>query len=145
MPPNTVYVGRPSSWGNPWSADDPDAVWWAVAIGERGDAVGRARGVVAWHRWWLTGDPNRLPIPAHDGPGDVEFSDGSSAHIADVPAGLSMFMLVKDGPRHIPNRPDVSTWLAPLRGKDLACWCPLDKPCHADVLLALLRGLQESR
>ena len=24
-----------------------------------------------------------------------------------------------------------------LRGKDLACWCPLDKPCHADVLLEL--------
>lgn len=22
-----------------------------------------------------------------------------------------------------------------LRGHDLACWCPLDKPCHADVLL----------
>lgn len=22
-----------------------------------------------------------------------------------------------------------------LRGKDLACWCPLDEPCHADVLL----------
>jgi len=22
-----------------------------------------------------------------------------------------------------------------LRGKDLACWCPLDVPCHADVLL----------
>lgn len=22
-----------------------------------------------------------------------------------------------------------------LRGKTLACWCPLDKPCHADVLL----------
>jgi len=22
-----------------------------------------------------------------------------------------------------------------LRGKNLACWCPLDKPCHADVLL----------
>lgn len=27
--------------------------------------------------------------------------------------------------------------LAELRGKDLACWCPLDKPCHADVLLEL--------
>ena len=25
--------------------------------------------------------------------------------------------------------------LAPLRGKDLGCWCPLDVPCHADVLL----------
>ena len=24
-----------------------------------------------------------------------------------------------------------------LRGKDLACWCPLDMPCHADVLLEL--------
>jgi hypothetical protein len=22
-----------------------------------------------------------------------------------------------------------------LRGKNLACWCPLDQPCHADVLL----------
>lgn len=25
-----------------------------------------------------------------------------------------------------------------LRGKDLACWCPLDEPCHADVLLELI-------
>lgn len=24
-----------------------------------------------------------------------------------------------------------------LRGRDLVCWCPLDKPCHADVLLAI--------
>jgi hypothetical protein len=24
-----------------------------------------------------------------------------------------------------------------LRGKNLACWCPLDRPCHADVLLEL--------
>lgn len=29
-------------------------------------------------------------------------------------------------------------WVARhLRGKDLACWCPLDQPCHADVLLKL--------
>jgi hypothetical protein len=27
--------------------------------------------------------------------------------------------------------------LAAIRGKDLACWCPLDQPCHADVLLEL--------
>lgn len=25
--------------------------------------------------------------------------------------------------------------LTELRGKNLACWCPLDEPCHADVLL----------
>lgn len=24
-----------------------------------------------------------------------------------------------------------------LRGIDLTCWCPLDEPCHADVLLEL--------
>ena len=39
-------------------------------------------------------------------------------------------------------------WLAPLRGKDLACWCPLSThstnnlqshrtPCHRDVLLEI--------
>lgn len=27
--------------------------------------------------------------------------------------------------------------LTELRGKNLACWCPLDAPCHADVLLEL--------
>lgn len=27
--------------------------------------------------------------------------------------------------------------LAELRGKHLACWCPLSQPCHADVLLAI--------
>lgn len=31
------------------------------------------------------------------------------------------------------RRPDI----AELRGKDLACWCPLDQPCHADVLLEI--------
>jgi len=24
-----------------------------------------------------------------------------------------------------------------LRSKNLACWCPLDQPCHADVLLEI--------
>ena len=30
--------------------------------------------------------------------------------------------------------------VALLRGLDLACWCPLDQPCHADVLLELANG-----
>jgi hypothetical protein len=32
------------------------------------------------------------------------------------------------------DEPDL---LAPLRGKDLACWCNLGDSCHADVLLEL--------
>jgi hypothetical protein len=27
-----------------------------------------------------------------------------------------------------------------LAGHDLACWCPLDQPCHADVLLEIANG-----
>lgn len=27
-----------------------------------------------------------------------------------------------------------------LAGLDLACWCPLDQPCHADVLLEIANG-----
>ena len=31
---------------------------------------------------------------------------------------------------------------AELAGKDLACWCPLDQPCHGDVLLDIANGGQ---
>lgn len=27
-----------------------------------------------------------------------------------------------------------------LAGKDLCCWCALDQPCHADVLLEIANG-----
>lgn len=30
-----------------------------------------------------------------------------------------------------------------LRGFDLACWCSLDKPCHADVLLEYANAVKE--
>ncbi len=42
--------------------------------------------------------------------------------------------------RMIDDYPDpewVAAWFAPIRGRDLACWCRLDQPCHADVLLEL--------
>lgn len=29
-----------------------------------------------------------------------------------------------------------------LRGKNLSCWCPLNQPCHADILLKLANGEQ---
>lgn len=28
-------------------------------------------------------------------------------------------------------------WIGPLRGKNLMCYCPLNQPCHADILLEL--------
>ena len=33
--------------------------------------------------------------------------------------------------------PDVAELVAALGGRNLACWCALDGPCHADLLLAL--------
>lgn len=33
--------------------------------------------------------------------------------------------------------PPTARELSSLRGHDLVCWCPLDSPCHADVLLEI--------
>lgn len=38
------------------------------------------------------------------------------------------------------RRQAILTRLHELRGKTLACWCRLDQPCHADVLLRLSNG-----
>lgn len=35
---------------------------------------------------------------------------------------------------------DVDDVRRELRGRDLACYCPLDGPCHADVLLEIANG-----
>ena len=42
---------------------------------------------------------------------------------------------------------DEPEWLEALRKRDLACWCPLDQPCHADVLLVtgtMTRNLEQA-
>jgi hypothetical protein len=44
-----------------------------------------------------------------------------------------------------PRLESLRTLVSPLRGKDLACWCPLDQPCHADVLLELANAKGGSR
>ena len=38
------------------------------------------------------------------------------------------------------RRQQLLSRLDALRGHDLACWCALDSPCHADVLIELLNG-----
>ena len=42
LPPNTVYVGHPSKWGNPYDSsnkgfDCEDYRWWLAAAENRGD------------------------------------------------------------------------------------------------------------
>lgn len=38
------------------------------------------------------------------------------------------------------DEPNVALNIEDLRGKNLACWCKLGEPCHADVLLEIANG-----
>lgn len=65
-----------------------------------------------------------------------EFGVGTAAEAKRIFA--SRFI----GARALPMPPEsrlgrIAANIGQLRGKNLACWCALDKPCHADVLLEL--------
>ena len=38
------------------------------------------------------------------------------------------------------TKPEVRAGVEQLQGKNLLCWCALDQPCHADVLLEIANG-----
>lgn len=60
-------------------------------------------------------------------------ADCTSATAADV---VDLFRRFMDA--HKAADPALfEAFIAPLRGKNLACWCRRDQPCHADVLLEL--------
>ena len=89
LPPDAIYVGRPSRWGNRWRVDEP---------------LGRE---LAW----------------------------DAATVVDLFRAEIESDLTDPDPQIRDRRWNVLR--AKLRGRDLACWCPLDQPCHADVLLEL--------
>lgn len=39
--------------------------------------------------------------------------------------------------------PSVDDIRRELAGRDLACWCPLDQPCHADELLRIANEVRD--
>lgn len=57
-------------------------------------------------------------------------------HWAEAHGRLDENMLLAGIMANMPGPiPRVEAIRTHLRGRDLACWCPLDAPCHADVLL----------
>ena len=98
MPPNTVSVARPGTFGNPFTISA--AVESGYASPERAQQF-----VVDCFRDWL--GPTQRGRDCWQGPE----SDRRRKAILDS--------------------------LHTLRGKNLACFCPLDQPCHASVLLEL--------
>lgn len=87
LPENTVFVGRPGRFCNPYKITNNRTPAEAMAAYEEVVMSG-----VGWHH----GKYRNAPTPE----------------------------LIKSA----------------LGGKNLACWCPLDQPCHADVLLKIANG-----
>jgi hypothetical protein len=62
--------------------------------------------------------------------------DGRDAAVGRFAAALSDRLAGALGPASpMQGYPEDDVIRAELVGRDLACWCPLDQPCHADVLL----------
>ncbi|MDE2442008.1 MAG: DUF4326 domain-containing protein [Betaproteobacteria bacterium] len=121
MPPNTVVVSRPSKWGNPFDFRCSEYCWAALSFGCRGDAKGRQEASVRAFREWIDAPFGRQTISS-----ELQPLLGNSKD--DVPLGPK----VRAG--KAPTREEI---IAELRGKNLACWCKVGTPCHADVLIEL--------
>ena len=75
-------------------------------------------------------DGIRAAAVCPDGPCADDAADAVTAYRHAILYPLS-------GQPEVPTPDDIRTELA---GRDLACWCPLDQPCHADVLLEIANG-----
>lgn len=150
MPAGAVYVGRPTRWGNPFefrtphglarvpAVEDPGAEWEyegrISADGTRHDYHHPDGRVTVCHVRYMTRaecvETYRRALTGND----------SAAMRSAFPHGLGKWLgyWAKDAKglrvREYVTVDDVRRELA---GRDLVCWCPLDEPCHADVLLEL--------
>lgn len=111
MPEGAVYVGRPTIWGNPFIVGQPSGCEFTDG-----------------------GDPTPM-IPALT-------LEQSLAFYRDMVRGFLSPEMHPHGHRWIERfrqhvRCWLAEWLSTLRGHGLICWCPLDRPCHADILLDL--------
>ena len=113
MPANTVYVGRGSKFGNPFAVE--------CLFDNR-----RRGGAASWGvlEAFNLGD---------SGVTVLGFSQTHSDAAEASARAVTLYReVIADGRLKI----DAS----PLRGLNLACWCPDDQPCHADVLLEIANG-----
>lgn len=107
MPEGARYVGRGSAWGNP--------------------VVCTAHGCEL--KPCDCCEPYRCCVKV--------FREFITSGIEGRPSATGSFVIACDALDGYPYRNEMVRRLPELRGKDLACWCSLDKPCHADVLIEL--------
>lgn len=111
MPEGAIYVGRGTKWGNPFKVGEMCQLW-------HQDCSQSAR------------------------PGDM-YRDYFRVEDRGHATRLFAACLDPNDARYTDMQPGVPTLLdirRELVGRDLMCWCSLESPCHADVLLELARG-----
>lgn len=110
MPKNTVYVGRPSRFGNPFAVGGhiPSGLENIYGPVSGLSDITADQAVEAYRR--------RLPV----------------IFVPIKPTAKPYQGIYTHGCESLPAHAKRL-----LAGKDLACWCPLDQPCHADVLLEI--------
>ena len=104
-PENTIYVGRPTKFGNPFKLT-PDG--WIMCYSINRNILD------PWIYWSAAGG--------------FDLSDIVDLYEQWIKGELKQSCL--------PTPPDYSI----LKGKNLSCFCSLNKSCHADVLLRLSNG-----
>ncbi|GAS95494.1 uncharacterized protein RMCC_2460 [Mycolicibacterium canariasense] len=113
MPEGAVYVGRPSKWGNEFNWQSYRKYPPSYYMdGEMRDPD----------------DMRRIPDAERRRLAVVDFKD----MLRRAPLG--------DGQWGRKGESVYDTIRRELAGRDLVCWCPLDQPCHGDVLLELANG-----
>jgi hypothetical protein len=117
MPEGAVYVGRPGKWGNPFK----------VGAGYV------TRGVID--------SPSPINGPYVEGTYKCRGIEGKTVSyeartVQDAAEAVDLFRAYITGSWFW----DKQSLARELGGRDLACWCPLEQPCHADVLLELANG-----
>jgi hypothetical protein len=135
MPEGAVYVGRDSKWGNPY------------VIGQAQLRFPRVDGTESWQ---FEGRLHKTSGEKHA----FHHSDYTTRPDGSIQYRVTWHD-VRDATReecvalfreYVTGQPDVLDYRhksrldeirEELAGKDLACWCPLDQHCHADVLLEL--------
>lgn len=84
--------------------------------------------------YFIIGDPG-----GHSGPFRMAWCETLPSHaderftfIKDRATAVEMYERYLETDKNLVHRIKQE-----LRGKCLACWCPIDQPCHADVLLRI--------
>ncbi|KUH38408.1 MULTISPECIES: DUF4326 domain-containing protein [Streptomyces] len=115
-PAGAVYVGRGSRWGNAYILKNTQV---------------RIPGTDG-SEWQQEGRSGKASGQRHA----YKHPDGSVTwHLVQDATPEQIVELYR---RWIEQQPDlVAAARRELAGRDLLCWCPLDQPCHADVLLEL--------